>query len=47
MRLKKFALDKIPENTLLLKSLKQIDGYPVFSDISIRYERFSEKKSYM
>lgn len=30
MRLKKFGLDKIPENTLALKSLKQIDGYPVF-----------------
>ncbi|MCX4356898.1 MAG: hypothetical protein OSJ43_11885, partial [Oscillospiraceae bacterium] len=34
-------------HTLLLKSLKQIDGYPAFSEIFIKYERFSEKKSGM
>lgn len=32
-------------HTRLLKRLKQIDGYPRFTDILIKYERFSEKKS--
>ncbi|MDE7361636.1 MAG: hypothetical protein K2N38_06865 [Oscillospiraceae bacterium] len=34
-------------HTMALSRLKKVDGYPTFSDITVKYERFPENGSHM